>query len=254
MDRSSNPWRVLDDSVAGQSSDPGVGGGRAAIAGDASAGAPALRPSGRLVVGLVAAAALAAAAFAVAASGSSGGTVTVDNAGVAIDASPRGSVGPSAPLGVDLVVDIQGAVLRPGVHRLPAGSRVADAIAAAGGYGPRVDAGRAGRELNLAALLRDGDRVVVPSRDDPPGTAAGGSPDATGGGGSASGGKGSLVDLNHATASELDALPGVGPVTAQKIIAAREEQPFATIEALRDRKIVGPAAFEKLKGLVTVRP
>jgi competence protein ComEA len=153
-----------------------------------------------------------------------------------------------------LVVDVQGAVLRPGVHHLPGGSRVADAIAAAGGYGPRVDAGRAGRDLNLAALLKDGDRVVVPSRDDPPGTASGGSQGSTNGGGSGSGGTDSLVDLNHATASELDALPGVGPVTAQKIIAAREEQPFATIEALRDRKIVGASAFEKLKDRVTVTP
>jgi len=250
MDRSASPWRVLDDS-----SSPGVGTAPPVDAVEAT-GATSRRPAARLVAGLAAAAALAMAAFGLAASGSSGG-VTVDN-GEAIlhgSARPSGDVSgrASAPPDGELVVDIQGAVLQPGVRRLPAGSRVADAIAAAGGYGPRVDAARAARELNLAVQLHDGDRVVVPSRDDPPGAAVGGggSPGPAGGGANGGGG---LVDLNHATASELDTLPGVGPVTAQKIIAAREERAFATIEELRDRKVVGSAAFEKLKDLVTVTP
>jgi competence protein ComEA len=227
----------------------------------------------RLIAGLMAGVGLAVAAFGLAATGSTGGGVTVDSAAATIADSARPSGGSAAPLDGDLVVDVQGAVLRPGVHHLGAGSRVADAIAAAGGYGPRVDAERAGRELNLAALLHDGDRVLVPSRDDPSGSGVGGSAGGSGGGSGGSGGGatgggggsggsggsgggpgGGLVDLNHASASELDALPGVGPVTAQKIIAAREEQPFATIEALRDRKVIGAAAFDKLKDLVTVTP
>jgi competence protein ComEA len=252
MDRSASPWRVLDDSApVGADATP------SADASEAT-GATNRRPAARLVAGLAAAAALALAAFGLAASGSSGG-VTVDN-GAAIlhgSARPSGDVSAraSTPAAGDLIVDIQGAVLQPGVRHLPAGSRVADAIAAAGGYGPRVDAARAARDLNLAAALHDGDRVVVPSRDDPPGTNVGGGPASPGtGGGGSGGGAGGLIDLNHATASELDTLPGVGPVTAQKIVAAREERAFATIEELRDRKVVGSAAFEKLKDLVTVTP
>jgi competence protein ComEA len=252
MDRSASPWRVLDDSTpAGVDAAPSADAGKATSV-------TSHRPAARLVAALAAAAALALAAFGLAASGSNG-SVTVDN-GAAIlhgSARPSGDVSgrASAPADGDLVVDIQGAVLQPGVRHLRGGSRVADAIAAAGGYGPRVDAARAARELNLAAPLHDGDRVVIPSRDDPAGTTVGGgpaSPGAAGGGGG--GGAGGLVDLNHATASELDTLPGVGPVTAQKIVAAREERAFATIEELRDRKVVGSAAFEKLKDLVTVTP
>ena len=102
--------------------------------------------------------------------------------------------------------------------------------------------------LGTAALLRDGDQVVVPSRDDPaPGGGSGGS---VGAGASHAPGP---VDLNRATASELDALPGIGPVTANKIIAARDERPFTTVDDLRTRKILGAAAFAKIKDLVVVR-
>jgi len=272
MDRSDSPWRVLDTvAVAGPAAAGGPAAANAGREGEGGAQPVSGRVPLRLVAGLMAAAALAVAAFGLAATGSTGGGVTVDSAAATVAGSARPSGGSAAPLAGDLVVDVQGAVLRPGVHHLGAGSRVADAIAAAGGYGPRVDAARAGRELNLAAQLRDGDRVHVPSRDDPSGSGVGGSGGGSGGGstgggstgggstggggsGGSGGGPGALVDLNHATASELDALPGVGPVTAQKIIAAREEQPFATIEALRDRKVIGAAAFDKLKDLVTVTP
>jgi competence protein ComEA len=233
MDNSTAPWRVLDDPA---SSAPQRG-----PADDPERAVGSLTP--RLVLGLAVAGVLAAGAFVLAATGPAGsvdiggGTVWASD-GPAADASDR------VAGGAELVVDVQGAVLKPGVQRLPAGSRVGDAIVAAGGYGPRVDAERAAAELNLAAPVADGDRIVVPARGDRASGSGGGD-----GGGSGDG----PVDLNSASESELDALPGVGPVTIQKIIDARAEQPFASVDELRERKIVGAATFEKLRDLVTVR-
>jgi len=239
------PWRALEDPA------PGPGG-------EASAAQPDARPRPPVWVlaAIVAAAVLIVAAFWLAAS-SGGGTVAVDGSTTAA-ADPTGDpgLGPSPSsgraAGKELVVDVQGAVLRPGVLHLPAGSRIGDAIAAAGGFGPRVAADRVGRELNLAALLRDGDQVLVPSRDDgTQGAGAGGpsGPGASSRPGTAAG----PIDLNHATVSELDALPGIGPVTANKIVAARDERPFVSVDELRSRKILGAATFDKVKDLLVVR-
>jgi competence protein ComEA len=244
MDRSATPWRVLDDAPQGESA------GNPGPAPLGESGVPSGRPrvSWSVVGGFGLAIALAIGAFVVAASAPSGDIVIEGGAAWSASGSPRASS--VASPGDDVVaVDVQGAVLRPGLRELAPGSRVGDAIAAAGGYGPRVDAERAGRELNLAAALKDGDRIVVPSRDDPPASSG---PDSSGATGNGAGGPGGLVDLNNATAAELDELPGVGPVTAQKIIDARAEKPFATVDELRDRKIIGSSAFEKLRDLVTV--
>jgi competence protein ComEA len=135
------------------------------------------------------------------------------------------------------------------VYRLAPGARIADALAAAGGFAPRVDAAGVAAELNLAALVHDGDRIVVPARDDPGGAVGGGSGGGKSGGGAPTPG---LIDLNHASADQLDTLPGIGPVTAAKIVASRQDQPFRTVDELRSRGLVGEKTFDKLKPLVTV--
>ena len=243
MDESAAPWRALEDPVPGS--------GRDASAADVDA---RTRPPIWVIGALVGAAILVVLAFWLATS-SGGGSVGIDGAAAAVDGptdDPGRSRSPGSAdvRGKQLVVDVQGAVVRPGVIHLPTGSRVGDAIAAAGGFGPRVAAERVGHELNLAALLRDGDKIVVPSRDDTTTPVGGG-----GGGGDAPGASPATgpIDLNHASASELDALPGIGPVTANKIIAAREEQPFASVDELRSRKVVGASTFDKIKDLVVVR-
>jgi competence protein ComEA len=156
----------------------------------------------------------------------------------------------SLPSPSDIVVDVGGAVARPGVYHLPSGARIADAISAAGGYGPRVDADRADRELNLAAIIYDGDQIHVPVR----GETGGGETSASDGGSTDGPSAGHLIDLNRASAEELDTLPGIGPVTAAKIIAAREERPFASVDDLATRKVVGPATLTKIRALVTTGP
>ncbi len=161
------------------------------------------------------------------------------------DATPLGAAGPT---GAPITVDVDGAVMHPGLVTLPAGSRIGDAVAAAGGFTPAADA-RAAASINLAAPLVDGGQVSVPDR----GAASAAGPampvaSAASGPAVASG----PIDLATATAAQLDTLPGIGPVTAQKILAARDEAPFTSVDDLLKRKVVGPSTFEKIKALVTV--
>ena len=135
-----------------------------------------------------------------------------------------------------VVVDVVGAVARPGLYHLPQGSRVADAVARAGGLTRRAER----TAVNLAAPIADGQQVLVAARGSPVGA-----PGAVGPGGASS-----PVSLSTATAEQLDTLPGVGPVTAQKIVAYRQQHgPFTSVEALDAIPGIGPARIADLKGL-----
>jgi len=137
-----------------------------------------------------------------------------------------------------LVVDVVGAVRRPGLVRLAEGSRVAAAIAQAGGL--RRGAERAG--VNFAAPVSDGQQVVVPQR---------GAAVAAGAGGGAASASTGPVSLSSATAEQLDALPGVGPVTAEKIVAYRQQHgALRSVDELDAISGIGPSRIADLRGLV----
>lgn len=188
-------------------------------------------PAPAVALGLVVALAIALGGVWLAASASS--------PQVELDPIAAGSSGDATPSEDGLVVDVAGAVRLPGLYRLPAGARVGDAITAAGGFGPAVDTVAVSAALNLAAPLSDGQKIVVPARGAATTAPSRGSTGST------------LVDVNHASQAELEALPGIGPATAQKIIAARAERPFASTNELLDRKLVGNATWEKIRDLVT---
>jgi len=158
--------------------------------------------------------------------------------------SGAGGVAAAGTQGV-VVIDVQGAVRRPGVVELDAGSRVVDALAAAGG----VTRAAVTTSLNLAQVLTDGIQVVVPNKHSNPASPAVGGSSAAGTG-SASGG---LVNLNSATLEQLDSLPGIGPVLAQRILDYRTQHgPFSSINQLTDVSGIGDATFADLEPLVTV--
>jgi competence protein ComEA len=137
-----------------------------------------------------------------------------------------------------LVIDVAGAVRRPGLYRLRSGSRIDDAIAAAGGPSAKAQLDA----VNLAAPVADGEQVVVPGRGAGgvavPSSPAGSSPSAP-------------LDLNTATAEQLDTLPGIGPVTAQKILDYRQAHgPFHSVAELEGVPGIGAGRLAQLKGLV----
>lgn len=183
----------------------------------------------------------------------------LDGAPPAAAAYPRTSANPQAPAypqdsayataaAAGIVVDVEGKVARPGVLRLPAGSRVIDAIKAAGGALPGADLA----PLNQARVLNDGEQVLVGE----PGTLDGGLPPPTAAARSGGRGKAPLsgpVHLNSATADQLEQLPGVGPALAQRILDWRGEHgPFTSVGELQQVRGLGRSKFAALRRWVTL--
>ncbi|WP_440581974.1 helix-hairpin-helix domain-containing protein [Streptomyces flavofungini] len=172
--------------------------------------------------------------------------------------SAVGGVAAAGAQGGRVVVDVSGKVRSPGVQRLPAGSRVADALRAAGGVRPGADLGG----LNRARVLVDGEQVVVGAPPEPPATGGAGSAGAGASGVAGAGAAGAAgaggaaaaatpVGLNTASAAQLDELPGVGPVLAQHIIDYRTEHGgFRSVDELREVNGIGDRRFADLQDLV----
>jgi len=189
---------------------------------------PELSRSQLLVYAAVAAALLLVGARAIRGEGSAEPSFAIG-----AEAAPGGGSFAIGGQGGDLVVDVTGAVRRPGVYRMPAGSRVDDAVARAGGAAPRAQL----EAINLAARLADGQQVVVPERAP--------------GGGSAAVGVGSEegpISLGTATVEQLEQIEGIGPVTAGAIVEFRDEHGgLSSVDQLDQVSGVGPATMDSLR-------
>lgn len=194
------------------------------------------RPTGRMLAVAAVAAVLVAGWLTWQAGGDTSPTVVTGS----VDVQPSAPASPpaaAASTAGEVVVQVIGAVRRPGVVRLPAGSRVQDAVAAAGGVRP----GRSSGAVNLARRLVDGEQIVVGAKAVPGANVGTGAP------GPAAG----AVDLNLADASALDTLPGVGPVTAAAILRWRDEHGgFTSVEQLQEVDGIGPKTYAQLAPLV----
>lgn len=179
-----------------------------------------------------------------------GEPVAVEEPAVTAPATDHPDAQPDPTPGQEVTVwvHVVGEVASPGVVAMPAGSRVADAVSAAGGALPGADLAA----LNLAAVVQDGAQIRVPAPGEEPVSAE----DAGGGavtGGGATGAADGAVDLNTAGAAELQTLPGIGPVLAERIVTWREANgPFASVDALLDVSGIGPAVLGQLRDLVRV--
>jgi competence protein ComEA len=162
-------------------------------------------------------------------------------------ASSRVPLGATEGTTSKLVVDVVGAVRRPGLYRLGDGARIADAVRRAGGATRRADVAL----INLAAPIVDGMQIVVPARVAAPVGGSASSPASVPSGDAGS--PAARVSLSSATAEQLDSLPGIGPVTAKKIVDWRTAHgPFRSVDALDEVPGIGPAKLEQLRDLVTL--
>lgn len=195
--------------------------------------------------------------------GAGGSDETIDGAevpaGLRSTSAPTSASDPTSGLGAEsetrgetaaLFVHVLGAVARPGLYELAAGTRVMDAVAAAGGFSSTADPGG----VNLARELSDGEQLYVPVVGEvPPPDAGGGTGGASGGAGSPGAASAGPIDLNRATLAELDTLPRIGPSLAQRILDWRDANGgFTSVDELREVSGIGDKTFESLRELVTV--
>lgn len=138
----------------------------------------------------------------------------------------------------EIVVDISGAVKKPGVYTLEAGSRVNDAIGKAGGYTKEANQDWISKNINLAAKLADAQKIYIAKEGEVSGASQ-----------STTSNLSRKINVNSASESELDSLPGIGEVRTGKIIAGR---PYSSIEELLSKKILGEGTYAKIKGLISV--
>lgn len=216
----------------------------------------------QLVLGFLAASLLIGSITVYALRGNTGtpAEIVVDPAPDVVPAVQPATSQPAAP-SREIVVSIQGGIVKPGVYTVDEGGRVHDLIQMAGGLTPSADTS----SLNLAARLVDGTTLTIPLRNTSESTGSGvkltpQNPDAysvlgqaSAVSGAASGGAaGGLIDLNLATQAQLETLPGIGPKLAQQIIQYRESQPFRDVSDLDNVSGIGPAKLEAVREFVTV--
>jgi competence protein ComEA len=209
--------------------------------------APWLRPAAAGAGALLAVVVLVVIGVALVGASSPAPTLTLPRAepGSAPPEAVGGAPPPSTPP-VTVTVHVTGQVASPGVYAVSAGGRVADAVVAAGGAAAEADL----EALNLAARVSDGERVYVPKKGEAPPAVVGSGPPAVAAKG---GGAVGPVDLNTATAEQLEALPGVGPATSKAILAYRSSHGrFRSVTELLEVPGIGPAKLEALRPLVRV--
>jgi competence protein ComEA len=141
-----------------------------------------------------------------------------------------------------ILVDVEGAVVKPGVYKLPVESRIQDGLIAAGGLSAKADREYVAKTLNLAIKLTDGTKIFIPTLGEPTGS----EPVL---GATTVGATNALINVNTASESQLDSLPGIGPVTAQKIISGR---PYGSLDELLSKKIVSAKVYAQIKDKIAI--
>lgn len=152
----------------------------------------------------------------------------------------------------EITLDVEGAVLKPGVYKLPKDARIQDALIAAGGLSEKADREKVAKGLNLATKVLDGGKIYIPVVGDADVSTSGNISsiqNMSGQAGQDSGSATGLININTATSDQLDSLPGVGPVTSAKIISNR---PYRSIDELTSKKVISASVFGKIKDKISV--